>query len=637
MSLLTTNAKNLDTKSKKYKTTPSNKEFTRVSYKNKNVELKTQPNYHLYLIFIVLCIVPVLVKLVYYNPHLSNYNWFPNTDTVSDLFLIFKQKTILIIAGIMTLIILLKVIRNKKNMPFPKLFIPVILYLIFTILSTVFSKYISTCIIGGYEQFESIFVIIGYFIIMYYSFLFIKTEQDIKLINYFLIGTAIVLSILGILQFSGHDFFTSELGYNLVVPVEYRTSEGFDKNIILNQVYMTLYNPNYVGTYVSLILPIIAVMLLFEKKVSTIILSGITIIGLIICAIGAFNLTSMIGLSISIILILIFMRQILFKRLFVTIPIILIVVFGFIFLSNYLKVDLFNKLVSNIVNSKTEVALTEIKTEQDYVSFVYNGNTIKVLNSNDGENIYSLFAFDENNKLINMNSDSSTGQYIINDARFPDFILGWDNEYPGAFYVQIDGQKWRFTNITNDKSYYYINNFNKPDKIIAAPSAIFTGYERFATMRGYIWSRTIPLLKNYILLGSGPDTYTLVFPQQDYLDKTRYLGDSILTKPHNLYLQMIIQTGLLSLISFLTFYGIYFVTSIKLYIRGRYSNYFAKAGVAIFIGTVSYMVAGLTNDSNVNTAPLFWALLGIGITVNIKVKQLILVEDSTNNLNNTKK
>jgi hypothetical protein len=76
---------------------------------------------------------------------------------------------------------------------------------------------------------------------------------------------------------------------------------------------------------------------------------------------------------------------------------------------------------------------------------------------------------------------------------------------------------------------------------------------------------------------------------------------------------------MLSLIAFLVFYGMYFVSSFRLYIRSRFDSYFEKSGVAIFIGTVAYMVTGLTNDSSITVAPIFWTLMGVGIAINHKL------------------
>jgi hypothetical protein len=96
-----------------------------------------------------------------------------------------------------------------------------------------------------------------------------------------------------------------------------------------------------------------------------------------------------------------------------------------------------------------------------------------------------------------------------------------------------------------------------------------------------------------------------------------------------MYLQIAVQTGVLSLIAFLLFYTMYFISSVRIYFRGLFRSIYSRLGVAIFIGTISYMVTGIANDSNINTAPIFWALIGVGIAVNYKAKGLIHEEVAT--------
>jgi len=57
----------------------------------------------------------------------------------------------------------------------------------------------------------------------------------------------------------------------------------------------------------------------------------------------------------------------------------------------------------------------------------------------------------------------------------------------------------------------------------------------------------------------------------------------------------------------------------KLYWKGTFSDYYYKVGVSIFIGTVSYMIAGISNDSTITVAPVFWVLIGIGTAINYRL------------------
>ena len=93
-----------------------------------------------------------------------------------------------------------------------------------------------------------------------------------------------------------------------------------------------------------------------------------------------------------------------------------------------------------------------------------------------------------------------------------------------------------------------------------AETAIFDSKPKLFSNRGYIWARTIPLLKDNIIVGSGPDTFVLEFPNYDYVNSA-YVGflNQIVTKPHNLYLQMAVQTGCVSAIAFIVFCLMYLV------------------------------------------------------------------------------
>ena len=606
------------------KNTKENRNYKKV---RTNQEVKDySANYYLIPVMIVLCIIPLIVRLKMYNPDLMQYSWFPNSDNHADFFLYYKQWVFIIISQLAALILVLRFLFNRKELIFFSLLIPLIIYAVSAMLSTVFSQNISFSLKGSFAQFESVFALLGYCILIYYIVTFTNNESDFKSLYKSLLIGAAVITVIGVFQFIGLDLFASELGHKLILPSQYR---GLELNMKFEsgRVYSTLYNPNYVGVYAALVIPMILIMILFERKIVNIIVSVILLFGLIMCVYGAKSLTGVLGLIMASICILIFMWRLCIKRYYVTIPTIIIIVLGVLYFSVYSNSNLIIKLKNDLSNSKTDNTLTSMYIKDDYVSLTYNRNEIKI-KCQQNDNILKLMVYDSSNKELQLEFDQDNNQqYTIADSRFNGLLLGWDTEISGAFYVKCKGNIYKFTNYTTDNNYYYINEYNKLDQIIDPPKAIFTDYEKFATGRGYIWSRTIPLLKKYILWGSGPDTYVLAFPQQDYLGRTRnFYPGSVLTKPHNLYLQIGVQTGVVSLIAFLVLYIMYFINSVRIYIKGIYNSYYAKIGLAVFVSTISYMFTGLTNDSSICTAPVFWSLLGIGIAANLKAKPLIMEE-----------
>ena len=587
--------------------------------------------YILPLIFIV-AILPLIMKLKDYNPNLAQFIWYSNSIEQQDFFLYYKQWIFVVVIAIMVIIMAYRIFVTKKYPRFLPILIPLSVYAILALLSAIFSKYASFSFLGSMEQFESVFVILGYCLIVFYVILFINTENDVRNIVKYLLFSVLIFGMLGLSQFIGHDFFATELGTKLITSAEYVKNNGgltfvFGKN----RVYLTLYNPNYVGVYVALIAPVFLILLMFSKKLINSLLYLFTLIGLIICVIGAQSISGLIGLAIAGIGILFFMWKYLIKRLYITIPVLISLVIA-VFVINALNDNFMIKRIQGIlqVPTKTEKNLTNIVTGDDRVTLTYKGNQMNIAMLLEDTTSLHFDITDEDNNVINNTYDNASGLITIQDERYPGFSI-MPVQYGDylSFDVKIDGYDWYFTNQTEDGTYYLHTRFGKLDKVVSAPSAIFTGYEMIATGRGYIWGRTIPLVKHYVFLGSGPDTFTMAFPQQDYLGFYNYeVGSNLITKPHNLYLQIAVQTGLFSLIAFLLFYIIYFISSIRIYIKGRFHSYYAQVGVAIFIGTIAYMVAGLTNDSSITTAPVFWTLISIGIVVNYKVRPLIMEESA---------
>ncbi len=604
---------------------PKSKNSKSIAYSSNLSSPKFNRLYILPLV-LIMSILPLIMYLHEYNSGLSGFSWYPSNDELLDIFLYYKQVFFITICSIMLLLMFWKGFIEKKKMKFLPIFIPLFLYGLLAFLSTLFSDYPYLGFRGIAEHFESIFVILGYCLVVYYAYLFVETEDDIKFIlKYFLIGILIMM-ILGVLQATGNDFFATAIGKKLYLPKKYwNYLDAFTSAFGLKRVYMTLYNPNYVGVYVSLIIPFLFGLLLTEKKLKTILIYLVTILGLIVCLAGSESKAGFISLFIALLITLIFYRRYIFRSIKITLLVVgvsIIIIIGF----KSTILSAFNKVVNNmdiILGQKTEFSLTDIKTE-DTLTITYKGNNLVVDLDIFDENV-NIIMKDANGKDIESTIDTNTGTFTIADERFSGItVTPVVYESILCTQINIEGRNWFFSNQLGDATFYYLNPFGNFDKIYKAETALFTGYEKFASNRGYIWSRTIPLLKENIIFGSGADTFTTQFPHQDYVYRTNmYYDTEIMTKPHNLYLQIGVQSGVISLIAFLIFFITYFISSIRIYINGRFDNYFKRVGVAIFIGVVAYMVSGISNDSTITVAPVAWALIGIGIACNYKVKEQI--------------
>ncbi|WP_158217617.1 O-antigen ligase family protein [Lottiidibacillus patelloidae] len=118
-----------------------------------------------------------------------------------------------------------------------------------------------------------------------------------------------------------------------------------------------------------------------------------------------------------------------------------------------------------------------------------------------------------------------------------------------------------------------------------------------------IWKRTVPLISEYYLIGSGPSTFSNVFPYHSHDE--RYAIDN----SHNEYLEIGFSMGIPALIVYVAFIlTIVSVTFLKARQLKGNDEIFAYVLAAVII---SYSIKLVFNISVIPVAPFFWLILGI--------------------------
>jgi hypothetical protein len=238
----------------------------------------------------------------------------------------------------------------------------------------------------------------------------------------------------------------------------------------------------------------------------------------------------------------------------------------------------------------------EIKDKEIYIKTDYNEMRINWLKQMpefkiNGEKL--SYQIKEGNVVFDKNIEFSSFKY--------DGILYWFNE---NLNVRVKFIK--------TKDYILMSGNNQSYSIIEKPETMFfKGKETLASKRGYIWSRSIPLLYNEsLLLGTGPDTFVYYFPQNDFLGKLQIMNrtNHVFQKPHNMYLQIGIQYGVLALIAFMFILGLYYKETFKEIID---KNNYSKINIAIAFSLLSYLLAGLFNDTVIINSIYFWIMLAL--------------------------
>jgi len=136
--------------------------------------------------------------------------------------------------------------------------------------------------------------------------------------------------------------------------------------------------------------------------------------------------------------------------------------------------------------------------------------------------------------------------------------------------------------LTNDGP-KYLTGLGKTVAFRKVPAIGWENNPAFGSGRGYIWSRTIPMMKDTLFLGHGADTFSIYFPQDDYIGKFNSgtfsnVVNILIDKPHNMYFGIIIGTGGISLLALLALWCIYLVQSFMLYRKENFTSFISFVG-----------------------------------------------------------
>ena len=584
---------------------------------------------------VILTIIPLIIHLKLYDTHLEDKAYFLE-ETYPDIFLYYKSLFFIIICTIMLVLTIAQAVIKHDRLKFSRVFIPLAIYAVLSFLSAVCSEYGAFPFTGIYEQFESVWVLLGYAMTVYYCFIFISSAKDVNvLMNALLIGTVIML-LIGLSQAFRKDIFRTELGRKIILPMEYWSNKDakLSFQFPLGRVYLTLYNPNYVGSYVALISPVFLLLAFAKKKIWYAVICIAAFVGLLLCILGSGSRAGFAGVALSLFLLVLIFN----KRLVKFLPealIVIVLIVGVVYTyNNYTNDQLLSKVRQALSIEESEYTLKQIDTNDENVVIHYNENELKLSVNvdllNGTVNIDDNNILDENNLPVSHEANpDADGNYNfkLTDDRFASISFKFEvvEGFP-TFRTTIDGKSWDFVYSVNDETYYYVTNKGKLDKTHNAPYVeSLSNKARAFSGRGFIWSRTLPILTesaHNFILGTGPDTFLLAFPNDDYVAMANGgYATELITKPHNMYLQIAVQTGVPSLICFLVFYFWYFFASLRLYRKADKTKYLPLVGIGILCGTFGYMVVGIINDAMVVITPIYWTMIGIGLAINFIIKR----------------
>lgn len=578
----------------------------------------------------------LIVRASSYVRNMEQFFWTNDNNELIDFFSRGKMFVILACAVIALFVLLCRFVDKKMFIRKEYMYIPMAIYGIFVIVSYIFSEHKEFSLLGYNDRFEGTLVILAYLVMLFYIINTVNSESNVKVMLVAIGISCGALGLLGLTQGTGHDFFRTTLGKKLITPMSsWENLDLLNFTFENNEIYQTVYNINYVSFYLALVIPIFAMIMIYtiNNKSDKWIAKSVTMVALfallVYNLVGSMSAGGMAGLAVAFILALVLFNKRLLKwwKAVLVMLLVMVIIFG---LTHNLWMSELGATASGLGGNKTnETVAAEEKTYIDYM--ITEGNILKY--SVDGNEFSMTAQVDsasgeftgldirdaENSMLETYSTEGENIVYHFEDERFADkvsFYLAQDEN--GLLYIvlQTDNQEWRYV-VTID-GIFYVNEIGNIVEMEKVPSIGFKNHQTFGSYRGYIWSRTLAMLGDNILIGDGADTYCLEYPHNDYAGRYNIDWDIniIVDKPHNMYMGMFQGTGGVSMVAFIAIIMMYMIQSIKVLKNNKYKSWCDYAVAGIFLGVVGFAVAGIFNDSSVSVMPMFYSLLGTGIVLN---------------------
>lgn len=512
-----------------------------------------------------------------------------------------------------------------------------VVYVIMALASTLGSDYQNIALYGVYDRAEGFFTTACYFVMFLFTMYTFRKTQNFSYVVMALMFCTAINVILGLFQYTGNNILGFDWAQELLIAGDSKDVININENkIIPGRMYGALYHYNYVGSFTGMVIPLFATLAIGAKKIwQKLVCAAFALIALFMLLVSSAR-SGIVAVAAAVLVGLIVFARVLIRRWKITVSVVAagaVLVVGANFAMDNALFKRIPSLVSDVVDfiapaEQTDLFSTlpvkDIRHNSDgSVSLVSQTDTLTLKYDKDNE---LFLCFDSAGELLGY-EDMGYINISDDDDDFEDIVLRIYSTYGNPIvgdtvymYFGDNESTWMEFRLFNDKQLHLVNHLTGERKEFRNADAIgFEGKELLGSSRGYIWSRTIPMLSDCLITGYGPDTFAYVFPQNDALAKYYAYAEGFnitVDKPHNLYLQIFVSNGLIALIAFLAICIFYLVDCFRLYALKKEYRIEQIYGISVMLAVVGYLAAGIFNDSVVSVAPVFWILLGVGAALN---------------------
>lgn len=501
-------------------------------------------------------------------------------------------------------------------------------YALLVLLSTLFARDRRTALVGSCTEYEGVLALLAYIILFLAGYNYFREERCRKLLKGGIVILMTVVSLLALTEYFYGPIYELPFMKYLIAPKELREmAASLSGEVYRGRITLSFYNPAYLGGLCAMMLPICFGFAWEEKQklrkiLYLLLVSGIcfTLVG---CGTSGPFFAAVVGMAA-----LFLALQGKWRQLLCTLgELLALLAVGFLLVNTLSQGRLGARIASVVTNGdahmqaneKFALKSMELKEGELKVSSKEAGFSVRVKGSIEAH-------------------DGMTGTGIpefleIRDETGAEITGGVDKD--GG--VLLEGEEYEAVRLYCDGSYLLLDlgyedtvNFyvtakglaligQNGDALLEIPqpevkNSFLRKLYPLATGRGYAWVNTLPILKESLLLGKGPGHFVYSFPQHEVVGLMNTHGNYrfVIDKPHNWYLQIAVNTGVLSLLAVLWLMLRYFIRGAGYVMRKKAAEVGASFEKALWAGLLAFCITGVVNDSIVAVNPIFWIMFGIG-------------------------
>lgn len=585
-----------------------------------------------WLVYIYISVLPWIIfrKELYYNTEEKKI--MPLKAAGSTDYFLYGKAVFTIVAGLVLLGLLLveaaafhEKLMDLKSAGGRVCAVCIGIYIVCTVFSTIFATYRTTALTGGINTCEGLWVLLLYPVLLVAAGFVSSRQEKTKHLS----GKWSNLEVLVLLQAVILLILSAiELLYK---PVAELVAGHTLESAYVNMISLTFPSPAYCAGYIVLLTPFcIYFMLTAALALRSVIWSVLTVTTVAACFLTRSTagfylvLAECAGIVVYIVIKHRFQKAAFKgeKVLYVVKLVSVVAAVGVILLANAAAGGRIGKAVtSSAVNQTTPVhksiyyKVRQIQVQDNTVTITGENNAL-ICRIDEQRNIRFT---DENGAVLDVSSDSSS---IYFPKPYEMIQAGIENN---ALWLDL-GYKGRIRFYMSDGKFYPMAADGSLIRDISsgtaggedAASKDYTKFDSIITGRGYIWRKSLPILKNTFVLGHGAGTFAFYFKQFDYVGLLNSQGevDLLVDRPHSWYMQMAANQGVLCMAAVVVFIVTVCVAgSVKterkkkpVVLRAEAAEHSAR--VAAVTAVIAFCIFEGITDGSVSVNPLLWVVLG---------------------------